>query len=103
AVMSVARLEESQFADPSSIKARLKEIGDELTGDDLLPRYEGHARMSLKGRTDLIIGSLWSTTSRPTGTYERAYEEARTAFGRVLSELRDLHDRTQAFEVRLER
>ena len=59
--------------------------------------------LSLKGRTDLIIGSLWNTTSGPTGTYERAYQEAHTAFGAVLSELRDLHQRTQALEDQLER
>jgi photosystem II stability/assembly factor-like uncharacterized protein len=103
AAMSVPKLEENQLAELSSIKAGLKEINDELTGDDLLPRYEGQARMSLKGRTDLIVGSLWVTTSGPTGTYQRAYEEAHAAFGKVLSELRKLHERTQAFEDRLER
>jgi hypothetical protein len=103
AVMSVPKLDESQLAELSSIKARLKEIGDQLTGDDILVRYEGQARMSLKGRTDLIVESLWSTTSGPTGTYQRAYEEARTTFGGVLAELRKVHERTQAFEDLLER
>jgi hypothetical protein len=103
ATTSVIGLEADQFAELSAIKARLKEIDETLNGDNLLPRYEGQARMSLKGRTDLIIGSLWSTTSGPTGTYERAYEEARAAFGKVLADLRAVHERTQAFEARLER
>ena len=103
AAMSAPGLDQSQLAELSSIKARLKEINDELVGDDLLTKYEEQARMSLKGRTDLIIGSLWSTTSRPTATYERAYEEARATFGNVLAELRKVHERTQAFEAQLER
>jgi len=103
AAMSTPKLDESQLAELSSIKARLKEINEELNGDDLLPRYEGQARMSLKGRTDLIVGSLWSTTSEPTGTYERAYDEAHATFGKVLAELRSVHDRTRAFEDQLER
>jgi hypothetical protein len=55
--------------------------------------YEGQARMSLKGRTDLIVGSLWSTAAGPTGTYQRAYDEARAAFGKVLADLRTVHAR----------
>jgi hypothetical protein len=65
--------------------------------------YEGQARMSLKGRTDLIVGSLWSTTAGPTGTYQRVFEEARAAFGKVLADLRTVHARAQAFEDRLEK
>jgi hypothetical protein len=103
ATMSVTGLDESQLTELSSIKERLKEINEELVGDDILPRYEGQARMSLKGRTDLIIESLWTTTSGPTGTYERAYEEAHATFGKVLSELRQVHQRTQAVEDQLER
>jgi len=103
AVMSVTNVEESRLAELSSIKARLKALNEELNGDELLPRYEGQARMSLKGRTDLIVESLWGTTSGPTGTYQRAYEEARASFGKVLAELRTVHEQTQAFEDRLER
>jgi hypothetical protein len=99
----VRDLEEGPLAEVSSIRAGLKKVNEQLVGDNVLTRYEGQARMSLKGRTDLIIGSLWSTTSGPTGTYERAYQEAQAAFGSVLSELRALHQRTEALETRLER
>ena len=101
--MSVPVLDEVQLAELSSIRARLKEINEELNGDNLLPRYEGQARMSLKGRTSLITESLWSTTAGPTGTFERAYEEAHATFGKVLDELRQVHDRTRAIEDALER
>ncbi|MCC6653464.1 MAG: hypothetical protein IT348_20100, partial [Candidatus Eisenbacteria bacterium] len=102
AVMSLTTVGEDQLAELSAIKSRLKEIDEALNGDALLPKFEGQSRMSLKGRTDLIIGSLWSTTAGPTGTYERAYDEARASFGKVLADLRAVHDRTQAFETRLE-
>jgi len=103
AAMRVPDLDGSQLAEVSSIREGLKKVNEELVGDHILTQYEGAARMSLKGRTDLIIGSLWNTTSAPTGTYERAYQEAHDTFGAVLSELRDLHQRTQALEDKLER
>ena len=103
AALSVSERDASQLAELSSIKAGLEKVDVALSGDNLLPRYEGQARMSLKGRTDLIIGSLWNTTSGSTGTYERAYQEARATFGTVLSELRELHRRTQALADQLER
>jgi photosystem II stability/assembly factor-like uncharacterized protein len=102
ATLSTPGLSAAPLAELASIKIRLKEINEELNGDDLLPRYEGQARMSLKGRTDLIVGSLWSTTAAPTGTYQRAYQQAHDAFGKVLGELRDVHARVQALEDQLE-
>jgi photosystem II stability/assembly factor-like uncharacterized protein len=103
AAMSVPVLDGERLTELSAIRSTLKEINQELTGDEILSRYEGQARMSLKGRTDLIVESLWTTTSGPTGTYERAYEEARATFGKVLSELRQAHDRIRALEDALER
>ena len=42
-----------------------------VEGENLRVLDEGQPRMSLKGRTDLIVSSLWSTTSASTGTFER--------------------------------
>jgi photosystem II stability/assembly factor-like uncharacterized protein len=103
AAMSVRDPGGSLLAEVSSIRRGLKKVNEDLVGDNILTRYEGQARLSLRGRSDLIIGSLWNTTSGPTGTYERAYQEAHATFGAVLSELRDLHQRTQALEDQLER
>ncbi len=103
AAMSLHDVDDSRLAEISAIKAQLKDIKRDLTGDDILTRYEGQSRMSLKGRTDLIIGSLWITTAGPTGTYQRAYDEARAEFGTVLADLRRAHDRTRALEDQLEK
>ena len=40
-----------------------EQVDEELNGDRLLVFDEGQPRMSLKGRTDLIVSSLWVTTS----------------------------------------
>lgn len=103
AVLSVRDLAGSQLAELSALKAGLRKVNEQLVGDPVLTRFEGSARQSLKGRTDLITGALWTTTAAPTGTYERAYQEAQAAFGGVLADLRKLHERVQAFEAQLER
>lgn len=103
AAMSVRDVATNELAEVTAIKQGLKKVNQQLTGDNILVRYESQARMSLKGRTDLIIGSLWNTTAAPTGTYRRAYDEARTSFGTVYNDLRALHQRTQALEDRLEK
>ncbi len=102
AAMAAPRFDASGLSELSALKAKLKKINETLNGDDVLPKFEGQARMSLKGRTDLIVGSLWSTTSAPTGTYQRAYDEAKASFGQVLADLRDVQQRMKAFEDRLE-
>jgi len=68
----------------------------------LLVMDEGQARMSLKGKTDLIVSSLWSTTSGSTGTFERAYREANDAFGEVLADLEQADASIRKLEAELE-
>jgi len=58
--------------------------------------------MSLKGRTDLIVSSLWVTTSAPTGTFQRALTEAREDFADVLTDLEDVDARIRTLENALE-
>ena len=103
AVLSTTELEDRRLAELSKLRLRLREIDEALNGDPVLPRFEGQSRMSLKGRTDLIVGSLWVTTSAPTGTYERAYEEARDGFVEVLAGLREIDGLVRTLEDDLER
>ncbi len=63
---------------------------------------EGQARMSLKGRADLIISALWSTTSGSTETFERAYQEANNGFGEVLTALQQVDAQVRSLEGELE-
>ena len=102
AVLAVPALDQSWLAELSAIRVDLQEIREQLNGDSILVRFEGQSRMSLKGRTDLIVSSLWTTTSGPTGTYERAYQEANSDFGEVLTALEQADSRIHALQDSLE-
>jgi photosystem II stability/assembly factor-like uncharacterized protein len=102
AVLSVGAPNEGWLTELSAITIDLREIKEALNGDPLLVMDEGQPRMSLKGRTDLIVSSLWVTTSGPTGTYERAYREAHDGFGEVLTALEAVDARIEALEDELE-
>jgi photosystem II stability/assembly factor-like uncharacterized protein len=102
AALSVGAPQEDWLAELSAITVELREIDEKLNGDRLLLMDEGQPRMSLKGRTDMIVASLWTTTSAPTGTFERAYEEAHDAFDDVLAELGRVDARIERLEDELE-
>ncbi|MBK7344668.1 MAG: hypothetical protein IPJ06_17195 [Saprospiraceae bacterium] len=102
AVRSASTVQPQWLADLTGIKARIKAIGEQLNGDGLLVKFEGQGRMSLKGRVDLIVYSLWTTTSRVTGTYERAYAEAREDLDGVLGDIRELDTWIKSLEQMLE-
>jgi hypothetical protein len=102
AILGSSGFDESGLAELSAIRTQLREVNEKLNGDRLLVMEEGQARMSLKGRTDLIISALWSTTSGSTGTFERAYQEARDRFGEVLVSLRQADARVRSLEDELE-
>ncbi len=102
AVRNAPVLQPQWLADLSAIKMRLKTIQEKLNGDPLLPKYEGQGRMSLKGKVDLIVYALWSTTSNTTGTFQRAYQEAREDFDQVLAEMREVDTWIQSLEQMLE-
>lgn len=102
AAMSAPGLQGDWFQEFAKIQQALEEIDQTLNGDPILPRFEGQSRMSLKGRTDLITGSLWTTTSAPTGTYQRAYEEAHADFDALLTRLEAADARLHALEDALE-
>ncbi len=103
AVLSVPGIETSLLGEISAITTQLREIDEQLNGDPLLVMDEGQSRMSLKGRTDMIVSSLWSTTSGSTGTFERAYREAHESFGEVLAALRLVDARIRGLEDELEK
>jgi hypothetical protein len=102
AMLGVGAPDAAWLSELSAIRIELFEIDEALNGDRLLVMDEGQPRMSLKGRTDLIISSLWTTTSAPTGTYERAYREAHDGFDEVLAMLEQVDGRIEALEGVLE-
>jgi hypothetical protein len=103
AILSVPSMQEKWFKDFLEIKEDLKKINIELNGDPLISRYEGAARTSLKNKIDLITGSLWSTTSGQTSTFERAYSEAEAEFEQTLKSLKALDGKINQLEMSLEK
>ena len=101
AILTMAGAEEGWLNAVSAIRAELREVGELLNGDSLLVMDEGQPRMSLKGKTDLIISSLWVTTSGSTGTFERAYDDAYDGFADVLAALKSADARVKSLEDEL--
>ena len=103
AILSVPVIEEAWLSEVSAITKQLRDVDEQLNGDHLLVMDEGQSRMSLKGKIDLIVSSLWVTTSGSTGTFERAYQEAYEGFGEVLAALGQVDARIHSLEDELEK
>ncbi|MDV7401797.1 hypothetical protein RZS08_60820, partial [Arthrospira platensis SPKY1] len=84
AMLSVPDMKAEWFKELSAIKAQLKQVNEALNGDPILVRYEAQGRTSLKDKVNLMTQALWSTTSGPTGTFERAYKEAYDGFAPIM-------------------
>ena len=84
------------------IQRKLEELNIRLNGDGLRARYEGAAPVSLKGRLDIITGSLWNTTSAPTETYQASYNIAADKFGNILEALKVIADDIRQLESEME-
>ena len=85
-----------------AIQRKLEEMNIRLNGDGLRARYEGAAPVSLKGRVDIITGSLWSTTSAPTETYKASYNLAADKFGIILDALKVIADDIRQLDTEME-
>jgi hypothetical protein len=95
-------------ADPELL-AELQRLQDEL--NDILLALRGdpakEARNvfqppAISNRVERIANSLWTSTSAPTDTQEKAYLWAGEAFGGELERLRKMFDDLKALEDRLE-
>ena len=80
-----------------ALDEQLKDIDLALNGDPVLAKYQEPAPTSITERVDWVVQSLWTSTSAPTGTAERAYEIAADQFKPVLAKLKlllegDLHE-----------
>jgi hypothetical protein len=85
------------------IEQALDELNKTINGDNLRSKFEGASPTSLKDRVDLITGSLWSTTAKPTSTFVRAYDEAAANFADVLEKLKGIGLQIREVEDQLEK
>ena len=68
----------------------LRDIQEALQGDRTVGSRSEPTPPSIRGRVGRVVGSLWTSTSAPTETQERAYEIASDAFAPVLADLTEL-------------
>ncbi|MFH1844412.1 MAG: glycosyl hydrolase, partial [bacterium] len=74
----------------AALDTRLKDLLIELEGDRTVSRREEPTSPSISDRISWIIWSHWEATSNVPPAFERQYEIAAEAFGRLLSDLRQL-------------
>jgi photosystem II stability/assembly factor-like uncharacterized protein len=77
------------FAEVRSLKERLFDIREALSGDETVTSRAELAPPSITDRVQRAVGGFWSS-SAPTTTHRRNYEIAGQAFETVLGELRAL-------------
>lgn len=102
AILEGADVDPVLLVDVQKVRLQIVDLGRVINGDRLRASYEGATPMSVKGRIDLITGSLWSTTAAPTGTFERAYSEAEEQVDEVLEDLSDIDSAVRKLEDQLD-
>ena len=103
AVIDAASVPNDTYEQVLAIEKKLNSINIKLNGDALRAKYEGAAPYSLKGRIEYIAGSLWSTTSAPTTTFQQNYDIAAGQFSGILTELQQVSNDVQKVESVLEK
>lgn len=102
AILDGANVDPALLANVQDIRQDLNDLNKVINGDQLRRSYEGATPMSVKGRIDLITGSLWSTTAGPTGTFERAFSEAEAKVDEVLEALAAIDNKVGSLEKALD-
>lgn len=103
AVLSGANVPLNTYEQVIAIQLKLDEINRKMNGDNLRARYEGVAPPSLRGRIDMITGTLWSTTAAPTETFKASYNLVAENFEAVLNSLKAVKADIEKIEAVLEK
>ncbi len=83
-------------------KLNLDELNRKLNGDGLKSRFEGAVPTAVKDRIDIITYALWTTTSAPTTTLIKSYDDAASKFDGVLELLKSIDTAIKSIESELE-
>ncbi|HEY0678881.1 MAG TPA: hypothetical protein VGD17_11385 [Chitinophagaceae bacterium] len=103
AVLSGANVPLNTYEQVVAIQLKLADINRKMNGDNLRARYEGAAPPSLRGRINLITGTLWNTTAAPTETFKSSYKLAAENFESILNSLKEVRADIDKVEAVLEK
>lgn len=103
AIMEGSEVPVETYNDVIKIEQYLKDMNEELNGDNLRTRYEGARPTSVKERVDLIMYALWNTTAAPTNTFTKSYEAAASKFDELLNSLKLIDNDIKLVETILEK
>ena len=102
AVFESAEVDNNVYQKIHTAKLNLDELNRKLNGDALKRRYEGAVPTAVKDRLGVITYALWSTTSAPTTTLIKSYDDAAGKFDDVLKMLKSIDDEIKNIESELE-
>ena len=103
AVFESVDVQPEMYNEILTAEKNLNQLKIKFHGDQLRSKYEGGVPASIKYKVDLITGALWTTTSAPTNTFRKSYEDAAGQFNNLLSELKDSDNEIKAIESKLEK
>ena len=102
AVLETPKLPLDTYEKVLTIEQQLELINRKINGDPLRGKYESVGPTSLRSRIDDIAGGLWSTTSTPTGTWQRSYDIVSAIFSDILNDLKAVSEQTRELENTME-
>jgi photosystem II stability/assembly factor-like uncharacterized protein len=86
-----------------ALKARLRDLRVELSGDQTVGSRQEPVPPTIEGRIRRVVGGTWSHTGAPTATHRRSYQIASEALGTFLPTLRAAADALQRLGEEAER
>ncbi len=103
AVFESSEVPNEVYQKVDAVKLRLNELNRKLNGDNLKRRFEGAVPTAVKDRLEVITYALWTTTSAPTNTLKKSYDDAADKFDEILELLKSIDDSIKGIEVELEK
>jgi hypothetical protein len=103
AVFETTKLPENTYNEILNAEKNLDVLKIKIHGDQLRTAYDGGIPASIKDKIDLITGALWTTTSAPTKTFIKSYEDAANQFDNLLADLKKSSDEIDLLEAKLEK
>lgn len=85
------------------LEKRMEKVSRQLNGDATLARREFETPPSVNGRIGDIQGTLWTSTSAPSGAQKSSYAIASKQMAEAVTELKSIKEELQKIEVALEK